>query len=327
MSVSRSFAIAVLTCAALLLGVAAIAHAQNRPVATASVKATLGNYRADLDDWEVLVEWRVECSEPGRFAWTVYLRGKPAGEFITANGSSPVGTGSRLVHVQNKGQPYTVTPFIEARCFAGNDESSDFVEAYGASLTIPSWKNGEVDDGSGGDGPGNDGRGDGREPGDGNGNGGFGGGGTSVLIPAHCRRNTISGTPADDVLNGTSGHDLVLGYEGDDRLSGSGGRDCLLGHDGEDRLAGGPAADLLDGGFRADALRGGPGDDRLHGGPGRDRLAAGGGENRLVGGRGNDRLSARNGNPDVVSCGAGRRDFARVDRLDVVRRCERVDAP
>jgi hemolysin type calcium-binding protein len=92
-----------------------------------------------------------------------------------------------------------------------------------------------------------------------------------------------------------------------------GGRDCLYGGQGADRLLGGA------------------GDDVLSGGAGDDRLTDAGGRDRFSGGAGNDVIDARDVSRrerrrrDRVSCGAGPRDRALVDRLDLVARdCERV---
>ena len=79
-------------------------------------------------------------------------------------------------------------------------------------------------------------------------------------------------------------------------------------------LDGGPGADVISGGLGADDLSDGPwpGDsavDVLYGGNGRDFLGAA------------NRPAAR----DIVSCGAGNRDSAEVDRKDIVGDdCERV---
>ncbi|HKG36596.1 MAG TPA: hypothetical protein VKA89_09185, partial [Solirubrobacterales bacterium] len=113
--------------------------------------------------------------------------------------------------------------------------------------------------------------------------------------PGRCA-NRKAGGPGPDRLRGTRFGDRLLGRGGGDSLRGFGGRDCLNGGRGRDRLRGGKGADLL---------RGGPGRDVSRGGPGRDVLRA------------------RDGRPDLVDCGRGR-DRARVDREDVVRRCERV---
>jgi hypothetical protein len=47
------------------------------------------------------------------------------------------------------------------------------------------------------------------------------------------------------------------------------------------------------------------------------------GNDRISGGPGDDRTEARDGFRDVIDCGPGR-DGAEVDRLDVLRDCERV---
>ncbi len=98
---------------------------------------------------------------------------------------------------------------------------------------------------------------------------------------------------------GTSGPDLMVGDQGPDVLCGRGGEDKLEGRAGDDRLEGEAGADVL------------------VGGPGRDVL---------VGGDGNDRLAARDGSRDVLQCGAGERDRAFVDPVDVVSdSCEIVE--
>ena len=70
-------------------------------------------------------------------------------------------------------------------------------------------------------------------------------------------------------------------------------------------------------------LYGGRGDDRVAGGHGSDTLRGGPGRDTIFGGDENDRIDVRDGVRDVVDCGPGD-DSAVVDRLDVVRRCERV---
>jgi hypothetical protein len=75
------------------------------------------------------------------------------------------------------------------------------------------------------------------------------------------------------------------------------------------------------------------GPSRLVGSPGADRLAGYAGDDTIVGGRGrdvifghlgDDVIEARDGERDVIDCGDGRGDLARVDRVDVVGHCERV---
>jgi hypothetical protein len=96
---------------------------------------------------------------------------------------------------------------------------------------------------------------------------------------------------------------------------------------------GGGRADVISargggGGFIGPYLKrvvalGAPGDDLLSGGPKRDYLIGGGGHDTMKGDGGSDFLVARDHTRDVVRCGRGR-DFAKVDRVDQVRRCEDV---
>ncbi len=65
------------------------------------------------------------------------------------------------------------------------------------------------------------------------------------------------------------------------------------------------------------------GDDRLSGGPKRDALFGGRGHDTMKGDGGWDFLIARDHTRDVVKCGRGS-DFAGVDRVDRLRRCEDV---
>jgi Ca2+-binding RTX toxin-like protein len=114
--------------------------------------------------------------------------------------------------------------------------------------------------------------------------------------PAGPCSNPINGTDGPDHLHGTADGDRIRALEGDDQVSAVKGDDCVIGGTGDDRLSG-------NGG--ADKLRAGPGDDRLRGG------------------KGDDKLRARGHGTDIVTCGPGD-DKAKVDRKDVVRRCETV---
>jgi Tol biopolymer transport system component len=180
-----------------------------------------------------------------------------------------------------------------------------------------------------------------------------------VSLPSASRRLTldchIRGSGEADVLNGTPYRDIIAGLPGDDELSGSGGQDRLIGGLGDDTLLGGDGADLIEGGYGADLLTGGafpqdiftnvddrlsggPGPDDLRGGPGRDNLSGdtgndvlrgGSDADVLSGGPGNDRIFASGDSPhddipDIVRCGAGRRDVAYLDREDKVSGCETV---
>ena len=150
------------------------------------------------------------------------------------------------------------------------------------------------------------------------------------LLTGTSQGENLFGLQGNDILRGLQGDDCLFGGIGSDRLTGSDGDDRLLGDDaargisGNDSLSGNAGSDLLIGGPGRDRLYGGAGDDRVRGGRGRDRLRAGPGRNRLSGGIGNDYIHSANSRRDSVNCGLGRRDRARVDRLDRVRRCELV---
>jgi hypothetical protein len=134
----------------------------------------------------------------------------------------------------------------------------------------------------------------------------------------------INGLGGNDRISGLAGDDCLLGGSGSDRLSGSGGKDRLGGDAGNDRVGGGSGNDTIAGGSGKDRLGGDAGNDRLSGGSGNDTIVGGAGKNRLSGGPGNDVLRARNRKRDTVSCGAGRRDRASIDRFDRVSGCERI---
>lgn len=119
---------------------------------------------------------------------------------------------------------------------------------------------------------------------------------------------------------------LRTGTAGRDRFPGTAAGDRLRGGRGADVLGGGRGADCLHGGAGADVLRGGPGADLLDGGPAADLLVGGRGRDRVPAGPGDDRILARDGERDVVLCASGD-DVAVVDRIDVVRGCERTLRP
>jgi Ca2+-binding RTX toxin-like protein len=139
-------------------------------------------------------------------------------------------------------------------------------------------------------------------------------GGRGRRITNPCR---FTGTSGNDVLFGTDYLDYIRGLGGNDRVLARGGRNRIEGNGGNDSIASGAGAD---------AIFGGPGDDRIAAGPGNDLIVGGPGRDTIAAGRGNDTVEARDGFRDVVDCGPGR-DRAEVDRLDVVRGCERVLRP
>jgi Ca2+-binding RTX toxin-like protein len=148
-------------------------------------------------------------------------------------------------------------------------------------------------------------------------------GGRRATLVARPGSGPLRGTRRADVIVGSRRADVIDGRGGADRICGRGGDDRLAGEGGDDRLDGEAGRDRLAGGRGLDRLRGGRGDDRLRGGSGADRLDGRSGSDRHSGGRGDDFIATAGTRRDRVDCGPGR-DRVRADRLDRVRRCERV---
>src|SRR3990172_113402 len=106
------------------------------------------------------------------------------------------------------------------------------------------------------------------------------------------RTATMVGTNGDDVLDGTSGSDVIIGLGGDDAINGLGGKDYLCGGSGDDTIDGGSGPDRIYGGGGNDTLDGAQGGDRLYGQRGRDTLNGDGGEDVANGGSGTDGCTA-----------------------------------
>ena len=108
---------------------------------------------------------------------------------------------------------------------------------------------------------------------------------------------TIKGGHGHDDLVGTSGNDLIYGYQDDDSIAGGngadtirggGGDDSINGENGADRIHGDTGNDIISGGADADQLYGDSGIDALDGGLGNDLLDGGAGDDMMAGGLGND---------------------------------------
>ena len=119
----------------------------------------------------------------------------------------------------------------------------------------------------------------------------------------------LAGSQYDDILVGTPGDNLLVGFRGNDELYGGFGDDFLFGEPGADELDGGygndllfggPGADELDGGYGNDFLFGEPGADELDGGMSEDYLSGGEGADTLIGGGGSDIVAYVNSDEGVV---------------------------
>lgn len=82
----------------------------------------------------------------------------------------------------------------------------------------------------------------------------------------------FQGSPANDLITGTSGSDVLAGLLGDDTLSGGAGADWILGGRGNDDLQGGAGDDWLVGGEGDDWLNAGAGRNVVYGDAGLDGL-------------------------------------------------------
>jgi uncharacterized repeat protein (TIGR01451 family) len=127
---------------------------------------------------------------------------------------------------------------------------------------------------------------------------------TRVLGAPICRgfAATISGSPGDDVLLGTSSPDVIVALGGNDRILSRAGRDLVCAGSGHDRVNAGSAADRVFAAAGRDRLLGRGGPDLLRGQAGNDVLKGNRGRDRLRGGRGFDRCVGGPGTDSIRGC-------------------------
>ncbi|WP_306807669.1 calcium-binding protein, partial [Snodgrassella alvi] len=116
---------------------------------------------------------------------------------------------------------------------------------------------------------------------------------------------TLGGTSGDDIIKGWNSNDIIAGGAGNDQLYGGNGVDNIFGGKGNDTLYGENGNDYLSGGEGNDTLNGGADNDILNGGAGDDILNGGTGYDILIGGTGNDTLSGGNYEKDRYEFEAG----------------------
>jgi len=119
----------------------------------------------------------------------------------------------------------------------------------------------------------------------------------------------LEGSDLDDVIDGAGGGDAIYGHGGDDILIGDDG--APTSYNSRDVLIGGAGNDTLYGGYGDDELHGDEGNDKLYGGDGFDILDGGAGDDLLEGGAGNDTLSDSEGNNRLLGGDGG--DTLRAD--------------
>src|SRR5262249_21212091 len=85
---------------------------------------------------------------------------------------------------------------------------------------------------------------------------------------------TVNGVP-NQLCQGTSGDDTIIGTAANDVIVGLGGNDTIMGGNGDDVIYAGGGNDLVSGGSGQDSLFGGSGNDTLRGENGEDALDGG----------------------------------------------------
>jgi Ca2+-binding RTX toxin-like protein len=110
----------------------------------------------------------------------------------------------------------------------------------------------------------------------------------NCTLPPQCQKNpgAICGTSSADIIEGTSGDDVIFAGDGDDVIRGNGGNDSIFGGPGDDRIEGGGGNDKL---------RGDTGNDHIEGGGGSDEIVVNPSDSTISefvdGGGGNDQVS------------------------------------
>ncbi len=87
--------------------------------------------------------------------------------------------------------------------------------------------------------------------------------------------NLIEGTSGDDVIFGTDGDDLIFGLAGNDLITGGLGNDCIFGGFGDDIISGDEGNDTIKGNSGNDILKGQSGSDLIYANSGSDIIDGG----------------------------------------------------
>lgn len=113
---------------------------------------------------------------------------------------------------------------------------------------------------------------------------------------------TKVGTSGRDVINGTSGPDVLCGDKGADTIRGRGGSDLIIAGPGADTVKAGGGADEVLAGKGGDTVKAGAGADLVLGGNGRDDLFGNRGKDNLKGGTQRDFCNGGPGKDKASSC-------------------------
>lgn len=116
------------------------------------------------------------------------------------------------------------------------------------------------------------------------------------IIGGGTEKNLIEGSTGDDILNSKNGLNLFKGDSGNDTINGGEYMDIAYGGDGNDVIYGANGFNILFGGNGDDIIYDGDHSGNLNGEGGNDTLLAGGGDDVLDGGTGDDMLQGDHGN-------------------------------
>lgn len=127
----------------------------------------------------------------------------------------------------------------------------------------------------------------------------------------HGEAVTKQGTSGDDVIEGSSGRDVVWAGAGDDHIDTLGGDDVVCAGKGRDVVLAGMSDDQIWGGPGNDDITAGRGHDFVYGEDGADRILGGDQSDEVHGHAGPDRIDVGNsatarGDGDVGYGGLGR---------------------
>ncbi|WP_371226358.1 beta strand repeat-containing protein [Roseovarius sp. 2305UL8-3] len=130
----------------------------------------------------------------------------------------------------------------------------------------------------------------------------------SLAAWQHVSAQQTSGSTGNDLINGTTGDDVLTGGDGHDTINAGSGDDVVIGGDGNDDLVLSEGDDLAIGGNGDDDIDGFEGDDLIYGNAGDDSLSGGLGDDTLIGGSGDDEFWGNDGNDEYFG-GAGNDTF------------------
>ena len=146
----------------------------------------------------------------------------------------------------------------------------------------------------------------------------------------------ILGGAGNDVIDGTSGDDVIFDDAGNNTINGLGGNDLICTGLGNDKIEGGSDDDtIIDGGGNNSVNGGGgadliimtgSGNDKIDGGSDDDTIDAGDGNNNISGGSGIDSITAGPGNDkieggsddDTIVAGEGNNNVSGDSGVDVI---------